>query len=147
MKKIMFLKPAILLAAILLIMSCGGGNTQSSQLFQLPSGKVIKVAGINKMIAQNGDSALILNYQTEIPIEDKDNLNKEVNEIWSVFQKDVEAANLATGIIRATHLEGSGFVRSGRGYGFVFVKNSDGQWHLNDSQKNNNPSEQVKAGN
>ena len=68
-------------------------------------------------------------------IDDKVALRKEVDEIWSVFQKDVENANLKAGIIRATHVEGSGFVKSGKGYGFVFVKRDDGKWHCLDDDK------------
>ena len=90
---------------------------------------------MNKMAFQNGDTALVLNYETDIPIEEKDTLRKEVDEVWSVFQKDVEAANLKIGIIRATHLEGSGFYRNGKGYGFSFVKREDGQWHSTEDKK------------
>jgi hypothetical protein len=53
-----------------------------------------------------------------------------------VFQRDVESANLKGGVIRATHLEGSGLVKNGKGYGFVFVKREDGNWHcLEDDKK------------
>jgi len=64
-----------------------------------------------------------------------DTLRKEIDEVWSVFQKDVEAAQLKTGIIHATHVEGSGIVRNGKGYGFTFVKREDGQWHLVEDEK------------
>jgi hypothetical protein len=78
----------------------------------------------------NGDSALVMNYETEIPIEDMEALRKEVDEIWSVFQKDVEKAEVKAGAIRATHYERSGLVRNGKGYGFVYVKGDDGEWHF-----------------
>lgn len=84
----------------------------------------------------NSRSALVMNYQTDIPIDDRVALRKEVDEIWGVFQRDVEAANLKGGVIRATHLEGSGLVRNGKGYGFVFVKREDGKWYcLEDDKK------------
>ena len=130
----MRLKIASVIATLILIAGCGN-NFQSSQLFKLPSGKEIKVNGMSKIFAQDGDAALVLNYETDIPIEDKDLLRKEVDEIWSGFQKDVEAANLNTGIIRAVHVEGSGIVRNGKGYGFVFIKGEDGQWHLTEDKK------------
>lgn len=76
-----------------------------------------------------------MNYETAIPIEDKMALRKEVDEIWDVFQKDVEAAQLKAGVIRATHIEGSGFVKSGKGYGFVFAKSDDGKWHCLEDEK------------
>jgi hypothetical protein len=83
----------------------------------------------------NGDSALVLNYDTDIPIEDKAALRKEVDEIWQRFPKDVEKAGVDSGVIRATHYENSGFMRKGNGYGFVFVKGSDGKWQLDDKKK------------
>jgi len=127
------------LASILILVvafGCGGKSVQDSKLFKLPSGKQIKVNGVGRMDFPNGDSALVMNYVTDIPIEDMVALRKEVDEIWGVFQKDVEAAQLKTGIIRATHVEGSGLVKTGKGYGFVFEKRDDGRWHsLEDDKK------------
>lgn len=120
----------LLLAGI----SCGS-QTKNSNAFKLPSGKEIKVTGIGKMDFPNSDPALVLNYQTDISIDDKTALRKEVDEIWQVFQKDVENANLKAGVIRATHVEGTGLVKSGKGYGFVFVKRDDGKWHCLDDDK------------
>jgi len=137
---------------LLLITNCGGsvqnsqpsGNVQTSQSSgnaqnlppsKLPSGKEIKITSVNKMAFKNSESALVLNYQTDIPVENKDVLRKEVDEIWAVFQKDVEAENLNVGIIRAVHVEGSGLVRNGKGYGFSFVKREDGQWHSTEDEK------------
>jgi len=111
------------------------GQPQNYRPFKLPSGKEIKVSGMAKMDFPNSDPALVLNYLTDISIDDKVALRKEVDEIWSVFQKDVENAKLKAGVIRATHVEGSGFVKSGQGYGFVFVKRDDGKWHCLDDEK------------
>ena len=83
----------------------------------------------------DGGSALVMNYETEIPIEDKERLRKEVDEIWSVFRKDVEKAEVKAGAIRATHYEGGGLIRNGKGYGFVYVKGDDGKWRLLDDKK------------
>lgn len=126
----------ICLAALLVFtIGCNGGNAQNSQTYKLPSGKQIKVNGVGKMNFPNGDSALVMNYETDIPIENKEALRKEVDEIWSVFQKDVEKAEVKAGVIRATHYEGSGLVRNGKGYGFVYVKGDDGKWHLLEDDK------------
>lgn len=115
--------------------ACGGNAQTSSQTYKVPSGKEIKVNGVGKINFQNGDSALVMNYETEIPIANKEELSKEVEEIWSVFQKDVEKAELKTGVIRATHYEGSGIVRNGKGYGFVYVKGEDAKWHRLEDKK------------
>ncbi len=78
----------------------------------------------------NGDSALVLNYETDIPIEDMQLLTAEVQEIWKQFQNDVEKAGVKSGVIRAVHNETAGFITTGKGYGFIFSKESDGNWRL-----------------
>jgi hypothetical protein len=135
------IKPAFLATlagAVACIASCSQG--QQYTLYKLPSGKEIKVTLIAKMDSISGDPALVMNYLTDVSIDNKvplrnEVLRNEVDEIWNVFQKDVESAKLKVGIIRATHIEGSGFIKSGQGYGFVFVKRNDGKWHCLDDDK------------
>ena len=130
----MRLKICCLTLLLLSALSCGS-NAPNFKSYQLPSGKEIKVTGVVKMDFPNSDPALVMNYLTDISIDDKTALRKEVDEIWDVFQKDVENAHLKGGVIRATHVEGTGFVKSGKGYGFVFVKRDDGKWHCLDDDK------------
>ena len=127
-------KLSITLLLLLTCIACGS-QTQTYKSFKLPSGKEIKVTGVGRMDFPNSDPALVMNYLTDISIDDKEALRKEIDEIWGVFQKDVENANLKAGVIRATHVEGSGVVKSGKGYGFVFVKRDDGKWHCRDDDK------------
>ena len=65
--------------------------------------KQFRITGIGKMNFSKGDPALVLNYETDISIDDKDSLRKEVDTIWETFRKDVEKAQLKVGVIRATH--------------------------------------------
>ena len=122
---------------LLLLLTCIACRSQSQNYksFKLPSGKEIKVTGVGKMDFPNSDPALVMNYLTDISIDDKEALRKEVDEIWAVFQKDVEIAKLKAGVIRATHVEDGGLTKSGKGYGFVFVKRDDGGWHCLDDDK------------
>jgi len=84
----------------------------------------------------NGTDAMILNCETDISIDDMTALRKEVDEIWSIFRKNVEGAGMTNGVIRISHPEGSGLVTHSRGFGFVFEKRADGQWHcLQDDKK------------
>ena len=130
----MRLKFSILLFLLMTAVGCGR-QTQNFKLFKLPSGKEIKVTRMGKMDFPNNNPALVMNYLTDISVDDKVALRKEVDEIWSAFQKDVENANLQAGVIRATHAEGGGFVKSGKSYGFVFLKRDDGKWHCTDDDK------------
>jgi len=130
----MWLKLSIGLIVAAAFLSCTS-TTQNFKLFKLPSGKEIKITGINKMDFAKGDSALVMNYLSDISIDDKTALRQEIDEIWTAFQSDVENAHLKAGVIRATHVEGSGLVKSGKGYGFVFVKRDDGKWHCLEDDK------------
>lgn len=109
--------------------------SQSTKNYRLPSGKEIKINNISKVDFPNGDSALVMNYETDISIDDMENLRKEIDEVWSIFKNDVEQAGLKAGVIRATHLEGTGIIRNGKVYGFVFTKNKQGKWQLKENLK------------
>jgi hypothetical protein len=100
-----------------------------------PTGKQVRISGINKVNFPDGKSALVLEYETDIPIEDMESLRREVLEIWKRFQIDVEKAGVDSGVIRASHYEGKGWLRKGNGYGFLFAKGADGQWKLSDDKK------------
>ena len=127
---------SIVLVAIALSVACvptvkytPGKNisdVQSSDLHQgentLPSGRKIVVNGVNKMDFNSGEpSALVLNYTTSASIDDMAELRPEADEVWSLFVKDVEAANLTIGALRP--------VNGPKGYGFVFKKRNDGSWY------------------
>lgn len=108
-------------------------DLQSSDLQQgentLPSGRKIVVNSLNKTDFDNGDpSALVLNYTTSVPIDNLAELRTEVDEVWSLFIKNVEATNLTVGALRP--------VNGSKGYGFVFKKRDDGTWYcLADEKK------------
>lgn len=129
----MKIKLALALSILVSCIACSS-QAQNFKSFKLPSGKEIKITGMVKMNFPNSDPALVLNYLTDIPIENRAELRKEIDEVWSVFRIDVEKAKLTAGVIRVTHMEGSGFVKSGKGYGYVFVKRDDG-WHCTEDDK------------
>jgi hypothetical protein len=121
----------ILIGAILLIFS-----GQSSRLYTLPSGKQILITGVIPMHFASGPPSLVMNCETDIPIEDMPALRKEADEIWSIFREDVERAGMTMSAIRMTHNDpGNGWIKHGKGYGFVYEKRADGQWHLLDAEK------------
>ena len=126
----------IFIALVVACFWCAGCSRPSAPLTTLPSGKQIKITGIIPMHFPNGSDAMILNCETDISIDDMPNLRKEVDEIWGIFQKNVEAASMTNGVIRVTHPEGSGLITHSKGFGFVFEKRADGQWHcLQDDKK------------
>src|SRR5882724_7314465 len=82
-----------LIATLLLVSLSNCSSTQNYTLFKLPSGREIKITFSGKMNSASSDPALVMNYLTDVSIDDKVALRREVDEIWSVFQHDVENAN------------------------------------------------------
>jgi hypothetical protein len=118
----------IALAALLIsTFGCCGRNAQNMRTYTLSSGKQVKVEGVKKMNFPNL-SMVEIDYETEIPIEKKEALRKEVDEVWSIFQKDVEGAETKVGIIQATSCSLGGLVRQQARYGFL-LSERDGKWH------------------
>lgn len=69
----------------------------------LPSGKKIKVISVSTInFARGGDPpGYLLRYETDLPIDDVEQLHQEAVEIWKDFRKDVENVFLSIGIITA----------------------------------------------
>ena len=88
----------------------------------------VKVNGIFRVTFPNGSTALVMNYETNIPIEKMQALEVEVAGVWQIFQNQAEEAGISSAVIRAAHYEGTGAVREGNGYGFLFERDSAGQW-------------------
>lgn len=123
----------IFLAFSLVLFGCSASS--ANQKYKLPSGREIAVTGVQRVRFAEGD-ALVLSYETSIPIESHDELKSEVEEVWTVFRDDAEQAGVRGAAIRATHFEQTGtFSKSGKGYGFLFEKQADGQWQLKEDSK------------
>jgi len=111
---------------------CSQGEPYSVQT--LPNGKEIKIIGVTKAFFTEGDPALILAYETDLPLDDVAALRKEVLEIWPTFKINVEQSGLNTGGIQARKTtKTSAFTSSAKNYGFIFTKNYSGEWVLNEN--------------
>jgi hypothetical protein len=96
----------------------------------LPSGKAVRVLGVGPMRFNSGSTALMLKYQTDLKISDREALRKEVDEIWSSFRVDADKGNFQSAIISANEIPQGMILKSGQAYNFVYEKTSDGQWQL-----------------
>ena len=116
---------AILFAVLVSACSPGAANFHDTAL---PSGKHIKVLDVNTISFAKGPPALMLKYQTDLSMDDKVAVQKEVDEIWASFRQDVENAGLTAAIISATEKPSGVILKSSRGNNFVYKKNADGSW-------------------
>lgn len=113
---------------LMLLMLCGCSQQPSYQTTTLPSGRQVKVLKLMTMHFSNDSPALLLEYQTDIPIDKKTDLTAEVDDIWMSFREDVEKAKLDRGIIKASEKPTGFIIKKHKSFGFVFTKGADGSW-------------------
>jgi hypothetical protein len=118
-------KPLLAIALVVLT-GCSAGPGYQAQT--LPSGKIVKVLGVTQMSFAKGDSALILKYQTDLPIDDIAALAKEADEIWPSFRVDVEKAGLSNAVMSATSPPNGFIVKQSKSYTFVYTRDQGGNW-------------------
>jgi hypothetical protein len=105
----------------------------SPPLHTLPSGKQIRVKFAGTVHFSGGPPAFVMECDTDIPMEKRAELRKEVDEIWEIFKNNAEAAHLTSAVIRMNHNEGTGIITRGNGFGFAYEKQADGKWQcMND---------------
>lgn len=119
---------AVALALLLAVLAaCGPG--QQYQVATLPSGKQVKVLGVTKMYSTNGKNKwLILNYRTDLAIDDVTALRKEADEIWPHFKIDVERAGMDEAAIRASTPPTGFILTKSNTRTTAYKKSADGHW-------------------
>jgi hypothetical protein len=123
------LRTGISFSVFVFVALLGCSRGAEPHIARLPSGKAIKVVGMGPIRIASGETGLMLRYQTDLKITDLDNLRKEVDEIWPVFQVDVDRAQVSFAVISASEVPEGTLVRTNRQYNFVYQKAPDGSWH------------------
>src|ERR1041384_6962999 len=93
------LKRILLPCFIILMVGCT--NQPAFQLHKLKSGKEIKVFGVMPIHFSNDSPALMLKYQTDLKISNRDALQSEVEEIWMDFKAAADNGKFSGAIISA----------------------------------------------
>jgi hypothetical protein len=112
----------------------------ASQSVDLGSNKSVEVLFVGPIVfSQGNQSALMLKYRTNVPIDDLPALRKEADELWDKFVLDTEKAGYTHVVISATGPEDGGLISQSKSYNFVFEKKA-GSWRTLES----NLKEQAK---
>jgi hypothetical protein len=101
--------------------------------YTLPSGKTIKIMAFQKWIEAGEDNSLVLRYQTDIDLNSKDELRKEVEHIWQFLRINVEKEGMTKARILAQTPATGRFVKKRSGFGFLIEKQVDGTWQFRDT--------------
>lgn len=115
------------------IASCSQEPKYSTQT--LPSGRIVKIAGVMEVHFSNQDPALMLKYYTDIDMSNKVALQSEAEDIWQSFEVNVEKAGLKSAVLSANEMP-HGIVSETKGFNFVFKKQDNGVWVLIDDKNN-----------
>jgi len=103
-------------------------NCFAAQSVVLGSGKSVEVLSVGPIkFAQGKQSALMLKYRTNVPINDLPALRKEADELWDKFVVDAEHDGYTHVVISATGPEDGGLISHSKSYNFVYEK-KDGSW-------------------
>src|SRR5580658_3335176 len=106
----------------------------AGQSLTLGSGASVEILNVGPLQSTKGWSALVLKYQTSIPLTEMKSLRDEVNEIWDRFEVDVEHGNFQSAIISANEPAKGPIVTTNNSYNFIFEK-TDGSWRTLESKE------------
>jgi hypothetical protein len=106
----------------------GHPHAPSYRLLTLPSGAQVKVLGVQPLVFPKSGPALMLRYQTDLPVDDTTGLAREAEDIWALFRENAESAHVAGAVISAVAPPSGGMVSHTRGFNFVYVRDSAGIW-------------------
>lgn len=117
--------------SVLFVLSACGGSPRTSpgyRVMSLPSGEQVKVLGVAPMSFAESGPALMLRYQTDVNLDDTLALRAEADRIWVMFRVDADSAHVRAAILSANAAPSGGIVSRGRGYNFIYQKDSAGTW-------------------
>ena len=77
----------------------------------------------------------MLQYQTDLKVNDRLALKQEVEEIWPEFRRDVENGGFRNAIVSANEVPQGFLIKKSQSYNFVFERSADDTWHMVGSDK------------
>lgn len=115
-------------AGLIVWLTAGCASGPQYQVKKLPSGKEIKVLSLTTMSFSSGPPALMLKYQTDLPMDDVPALQAEANEVMDVLKIDADRANVTRAVVSANDDPKGFFVKQGKSHNFLYEKRPDGTW-------------------
>ena len=95
---------------------------------------VVLLSGVTIKIREvapdtDADNRVNLSYETQIDLDNRTDLSKEIKEVWDLIRQDVEIGKFDVAAIRAFHYEKTRNITHGEGAGHLVVRADDGTWN------------------
>lgn len=127
--------------ATLVVMLCSCGPAISEhRLIELPSGRTLRVLSIRDVPLDGDRAALRLAYETDLALDDRLALFREVEAIWDEFRSTEAAAGKAVAVIEATTPEARGWSRERKAVKYTLRLGPEGRWSFVNADPARGPS-------
>jgi hypothetical protein len=120
----------IFLSILAFALSACGSAIPDYRLVQLPSGRALKVLRLAELPSESGAAGIELAYETELALDDRGALYREVEAIWDEFRSTERAAEKSVVVIKATTPEASGWSRERTAIAYMLRLSPDGNWQF-----------------
>lgn len=108
--------------------ACGSGSRPQYQIRTLSSGRTLKVLGERRISFPQSGPALMLQYQTDVPLADTAALRAEAADVWRDYQARADSAGVQGAILSANMPPSGGLVSHSGGFNFVYRRGPAGEW-------------------
>jgi hypothetical protein len=149
LRRVVRLTPLLVCGACLPIapLTCGpqpdvspyGSYAGPFKIMRLASGDTFTVYRVKSWTFTEGGSALQLEYQTHVDVDDTVAVKAEAGRVWSVFGWYVDQTTLTSAILTATDRRVAGgdigHVSRMRSFGVSVTRNSSGKWQQEGESK------------
>jgi len=133
--------PKIAPIALVLAVLCGcGPAVPGYRIAELPSGRTLRVLDLSEAEFEGGAAGLRLAYETDLAIDDRKALYREVEAIWDEFRLTEFVAGKSVVVITPTTPEHGGWAPTRKAVEYTLRIGPEGSWYLVNSASERAPS-------
>ena len=118
----------------LALLACGDA-IPPFQLVELAPGESFKVLTTNPITLRSGEPAIIVSYETDVPLDDRERLRAEAKRIWKHFAPMAEKRGDVAGVISAFTPERPGWDRRRDNLQILVRREASGDWRQSEERQ------------
>ena len=98
------------------------------QIVELAPGESIKMLNTGPIKLRSGEPAIIVSYETDVPLDDRERLRAEAQRIWEHFAPSAEERGARAGVISVFTPERPGWERGRDNLQILVRRDDSGDW-------------------